>query len=453
MDHFSSVRFSNYKAFKNFSVSISDFNVLVGPNNAGKSTVIGAFRLLAEGLKKARRFNPTYIDAAIHRGWAYRVDLDEVPISLENVFTDYDDSEPASIEFQTTSGAKLRVVFPESDSCLLIPEAERPVRSRADFVSQFEIKLNFVPVLGPVEHNEQLYQKEAARRALQTHGASRNFRNIWYHYNENFDEFQELIRQTWRGIEIRAPEMRMIEGVPRLHMFCDEHRVAREIYWAGFGFQVWCQMLTFIAKAEAGSMLVIDEPDIYLHSDLQRQLIHLLKARDGDTLIATHSTEILAQSDPGDLVILDKSARNARRATSSAALRRVFSSLGSNLNPLLTQVGKTRRVVFVEGNDFGVLSSFARKIGKNDVANQVAFALLSPMVLGRRRLKISRKAWRQCLARRFFAQPSSTGTTDAIPQLRTSGRVWKGMLASFTFTNAKSLRTSCLSFLPWSGRC
>jgi hypothetical protein len=30
----------------------------------------------------------------------------------------------------------------------------------------------------------------------------------------------------------------------------------------------------------------------------------------------------------------------------------VFSSLGSQLNPTLTQLAKTRRVVFVEGHDF-----------------------------------------------------------------------------------------------------
>lgn len=32
-----SIRFRNYKAFRDYSISLNPFNVLVGPNNAGKS--------------------------------------------------------------------------------------------------------------------------------------------------------------------------------------------------------------------------------------------------------------------------------------------------------------------------------------------------------------------------------------------------------------------------------
>ena len=56
-----SVRFSRYKAFESFQIALHDFNVLVGPNNAGKSTIIGAFRILAEGLRRAKARNPTPI--------------------------------------------------------------------------------------------------------------------------------------------------------------------------------------------------------------------------------------------------------------------------------------------------------------------------------------------------------------------------------------------------------
>ncbi|MGD0947393.1 MAG: AAA family ATPase [Candidatus Binatia bacterium] len=51
---FTSVEFRNFKAFERFSVTLQDMNVLVGPNNSGKSTVIGAFRVLAAALRRAR---------------------------------------------------------------------------------------------------------------------------------------------------------------------------------------------------------------------------------------------------------------------------------------------------------------------------------------------------------------------------------------------------------------
>lgn len=57
-----SVKFSHYKAFKSFSLKLQDFNVLVGPNNAGKSTIVGAFRILSEGLRRARVKSPERVE-------------------------------------------------------------------------------------------------------------------------------------------------------------------------------------------------------------------------------------------------------------------------------------------------------------------------------------------------------------------------------------------------------
>ncbi len=38
-----SVKFKNYKAFKNYSVRIDKNNIFVGKNNQGKSTIIDSF--------------------------------------------------------------------------------------------------------------------------------------------------------------------------------------------------------------------------------------------------------------------------------------------------------------------------------------------------------------------------------------------------------------------------
>lgn len=46
------IHFDNYKIFNKFSVNLSDFDVLVGPNNSGKSTILGVFKILSEGIKK-----------------------------------------------------------------------------------------------------------------------------------------------------------------------------------------------------------------------------------------------------------------------------------------------------------------------------------------------------------------------------------------------------------------
>jgi predicted ATP-dependent endonuclease of OLD family len=160
-------------------------------------------------------------------------------------------------------------------------------------------------------------------------------------------------------------------------MFCPEERYPREIYWSGFGFQVWCQMLTFIVRAKKSSLLIIDEPDIYLHSDLQRQLVSLLKDIEPDVLIATHSTEIISEADPGDLLVVNKKRQSAKRIKNPSQIQDIFGALGSNLNLTLTQLAKSRRAVFVEGKDFQIFSAFSRMIGKQAVANRSDFAVIS----------------------------------------------------------------------------
>ena len=52
-----SIRFISYKAFPDFSIFAKDRNVLVGPNNAGKSTVLDAFRIAFDALRYSKRRN------------------------------------------------------------------------------------------------------------------------------------------------------------------------------------------------------------------------------------------------------------------------------------------------------------------------------------------------------------------------------------------------------------
>ena len=372
-----SVRFSRYKAFRDFSLALDGVNILVGPNNAGKSTAIGAFRILAEGIRKARAKSPTIVEGPRGQTHGYSLSLANIPIARENIFHNYEDDKPASVSFRLSTADSLLLFFPGRGVCNLICEINgRPITSPAAFRARFCLEIGLVPILGPVEHEEQLFQKEAAREALLSHRASRNFRNIWYHYPEAFDEFRALVRSTWPGMDIKKPEVDSSHDKPLLLMFCPEQRIDREIYWAGFGFQVWCQMLTFIVANRNSSLLVIDEPDIYLHSDLQRQLITILRSLGPDILIATHSTEIITEADPNEILVISKKAQSAKRVKDPAQLRSIFGTLGSNLNPFLTQVARTKRIVFVEGKDFQLFSRFAAKLGLRAVAMRSDFAVV-----------------------------------------------------------------------------
>lgn len=362
-----SIHFRNYKAFRDFSVGLKRFNVLVGPNNAGKSTVLGALRILIEALKTPRVKKPDYLPVRNQHVRGYQIKLHGLPISTENVFHNYDDSEAASVSFRLSNGNTLELVFPTREMCVLIPISERGVRSVTDFKRDFDVRISAVPVLGPLEHRERLFQKEAARLALSTTTASRNVRNIWYHYPEGFDEFRRAIQRTWPGMDVLRPEILRDESGPILTMFCTESRMDREIYWAGFGFQVWCQMLTFLLQAQNSSLVIIDEPDIYLHADLQRRFVDFALKMTPSILLATHSTEILSHVDPEHILYVDKTRKSAKRMKNPAQLQNVFTTLGSRLNPILSQVARHRCALFIEGNDMHLLYRFAKKLNLDQI--------------------------------------------------------------------------------------
>jgi hypothetical protein len=374
--HFLRVDFHRFKAFEQFSLHLRHFNILVGPNNAGKSTVIAAFRILASAMRKARSRKPEALRGPSGNTFGYKIDLSGISVAEENIFFNYDESEAASVKFLLSNKCDLTLYFPEREACFLIADSDKGApRTPTAFKKQFNCPIGFVPILGPVDHRESLFREAAARLALLNYTASRNFRNIWYHYPEKFEAFRELLRSTWPGMDIEPPVIDSYEK-PILHMFCPEERIPREIFWSGFGFQVWCQMLTHLVQSSERSLFLIDEPDIYLHSDLQRQLLGLLRNLGPDILIATHSTEIITEAETDDIVLVNKKRLHSKRIKHPSELTEVFTALGSNLNPILTQLAKTRRAVFVEGKDFQVIGKFARKLGFMRVANRSDFAVI-----------------------------------------------------------------------------
>ncbi|WP_256365906.1 ATP-dependent nuclease [Solimonas sp. K1W22B-7] len=363
-----SISFERFKAFRGYSLVLDGINILVGPNNSGKSTIVSAIRALASGLRVARSSEPVRVTLLSGMTPGYRVPESSLPISLENVHTDYEDTE-TSIVFALSNRNKLRLVFPAEGGCFLIPEAEGVrITSRAAFQKHFPITVACVPVLGPVEHREVRRERSTVLGGLSTHRASRHFRSYWHHFPEGFTEFSALVAQTWPGMEILPPEVSdPLKG--ELTMFCREDRIDRELYWVGFGFQVWCQMLTHLSRVSDATLVVVDEPEVYLHPDVQRQLLAILRELGPDVLLATHSTEIMAEADPSEIILVDKKSSRGLRLKDTAGVQRALEAVGSIQNITLTALARNRRVLFVEGiDDFRLLRRIARRLGLSNLS-------------------------------------------------------------------------------------
>ena len=365
-----SVKFRNFKALQDYSVSLRRMNVLVGPNNCGKSTVLSAFRLLEQALKtgRARRASSLVQTHREHSSYGHIISESTVPFSLENVRFNYDASD-SHIEFRYSNGNKLFFFFPVDGGVTMYWETEgRPVFTPPAFRNAFPDEVQVIPVLGPIEHEEEIVQDETLRRAAGTPRASRHFRNYWRQNPEGFDDFQNLVEKTWPGMSINRPE-RETAMDRRLTMFISENRIDRELYWSGLGFQIWCQLLTHISRCSEADLLVVDEPEVYLHPQIQRQLLGILRDVSPDILLATHSVEILSEADPNEILLVNKSLRSARRLQDIEGVQQAIDGIGSIQNVTLTELARYRRILFVEGsNDFKIIRRFAKLLGHEELA-------------------------------------------------------------------------------------
>lgn len=364
-----SVKFKNFKALQNYSVSLQRMNVLVGPNNSGKSTVLSAFRVLEQALRRARSRNASRVRTPSGRvSWGHNIPENTVPISLENVHSGYAESD-SSIEIRYSRGNKIHLLFPVDGGVMMSWEtAQKLPTTPSAFRKAFPDVVQTIPVLGPIEQHEAIVTDETVRRAAGTPVASRHFRNYWRKNPEGFEEFQSLVESTWPGMSIRLPERLDVLG-DRLTMFVSENRIDRELYWSGLGFQIWCQLLTHISRCAESDLLIVDEPEVYLHPEVQRQLLGILRDVRPDIVLATHSVEILSEADPGEILLVDKSQDFARRLREIEGVQPALDNIGSIHNLTLTELARNRRILFVEGlRDYKIIKKFARSLGFLELA-------------------------------------------------------------------------------------
>lgn len=364
-----SIRFTNFKSLRNYSVSLHDTNILVGPNNAGKSTIISALRILEVALRRAKSKNAERVNLPGDRlGYGHNISISQLSVSLENVATDYN-SEDSRIEFRLSNRNRLVLYFPNNGGCTLYWKVDGPtVTTASRFRAAFPVVVQVVPVLGPLEHNEAYVSEDTVKESLNTHRASRHFRNYWHYFPEGWDSFSTMIASTWPGMSIKKPEIDTKNR--QLAIFISEDRIDREIYWAGFGFQIWCQLLTHISRASNSTLLAIDEPEIYLHPDVQRQLLSILRQLPTDVILATHSVEIIGEADPAEILLVQKGKQSAQRLHDVEGMQFALASIGSAQNVTLAHLARTKKIVFVEGyKDFKTLRRFAKALGFEEISS------------------------------------------------------------------------------------
>jgi len=362
-----SVQFDNFKSLKRYSVSLKRFNVLIGPNNSGKSSILDAFRILNGAYRYASRLIPRSLMLPNDEmGYGYEIPESSIPIVIEHAHTDYNDL-PTTISFRYAEDKYLDLkFFKDHQPFLLLRTSGRLPSTVSAFRREFPLSLSIIPRLGHLEHEEGLNDQDYVNRNKGSHRAPGLLRNIWYYDQSHFDKFKKLVEESWPGMSIDLPS-RASSLSKKLVMFCKENGITRELFWVGSGFQIWVQLLTHNIKSEGMEIVVVDEPEIYLHPDLQRKIIDIFKSTGGKIILASHSVEIINEVDPDDVLIIDKGQRSARRLSDLEGMQEAVNLLGSTQNIHLARLARGKHILFVEGKDKLILSRLANIAGYSEM--------------------------------------------------------------------------------------
>lgn len=375
----------NFKGFEEFRIGFSSTSVLVGPNNAGKSTCIEALRGVAAMIAHARRLKPD---------WGYSVDRDvqvraytfsagDLPIEEENLRFEFTPNE-TRLECHLADGLGVIAVWPAEDegggrgSFFYLIAKDRPQpRSPVEVRPLFQ-PIGVVPQLAPIEHAEELLSHDYLTKTMASRLASRHFRNhLWEMKLEPveggrtaFDDFREFAAEWLPEVELVDVAVRSGGRGAELDVFYREGRSRKELVWAGDGVQVFLQILWHVHRLRTSPTIILDEPDVYLHADLQARVTRLLETYDVQVILATHSAEIVAEATPASVLLVDRGTRRAVRSPGGKALEDLSGAIGSHFNLRLARVLRSRVAVFVEGQDSKLLRSLARTVGADAFVNE-----------------------------------------------------------------------------------
>lgn len=137
----------------------------------------------------------------------------------------------------------------------------------------------------------------------------------------------------------------------------------RDLMVEGSGFLQWLSVFALATDPEI-DVLLLDEPDAHLHSSLQEQLLESLETitstTDKQILIATHSTEILRNADPADILHIRSGGQGGHYLTEERQKAGMLAGLGSDYAPRIDRAKRTKRILFVEGrSDVPILKALA----------------------------------------------------------------------------------------------
>ncbi len=191
-----------------------------------------------------------------------------------------------------------------------------------------------------------------------------------YKMLDDWAEIQNMVKR-WFSVELAEPKYEV--GVDT-QIVCEYKQDKRlyDIIAGGSGFHQALTLLAFLYGYNPTTML-LDEPDAHLHVNLQREILDYFERKSSERgvqfLIATHAEELVKGVDATRIVSLMN--QQPKRVLSATA---VLTAMADVSNNELTALMDAPVMLYVEGeSDQRVLRQWAKACGAQDIFDKVCF--------------------------------------------------------------------------------
>ncbi len=376
------IEIENFKTFgEKVHIDLSHPAVLIGPNNAGKTSVIQALALWNRGIQAwyAKKGQPGLKDKRerISAG-INRLNILEIPVLETRFFWNHTRVRRGNTPIPMTINVGLeykgnvfdcRLVFTQRDSeviyCRPCPATVGHEELLA-FAAGLQFSLLY-PMSG-IETDEPLVQEGRINVLMGQGQTAQVLRNLCFKVTENDTEYGTSdwksivdLMNTLFSVELKKPQLNAKRGnlILKYHQEGIDHEL--DISLAGRGLQQILLVLAYLYSHKR-SILLIDEPDAHLEILRQKQVYEILKdvAHDNQcqVVIATHSEVILDDAVETNLTLLISG--EAVNLATQVDMRHSLRTFG------IEHYYKAKilpRILYVEGStDLAILKALAKKL-------------------------------------------------------------------------------------------
>ncbi len=349
----------NFKGIRTLLTKFDPITLLVGANNSGKSTVLQAIRLFFYCIEKCGV--PTSAGKILLKKQVMPfssfglIPAHDIKDLIINGITPSDRKRGIYMLGKLYSGQKFDFTIYSAYSTLLVilpGDLSPKTMSKKDFDFASRQPL-YVPGFFGVVTKELLSTNQRVEELLGSGHHNEVLRNLILRLDSNnlsslASRLGSEFSVTFQGIQEDPNKVQFLKAAYREESL----RIPLDIVSAGSGFLQVLQILTHALQSPS-PILLLDEPDAHMHTQLQEHFINLLRAFASDhkmqIIMASHSETFSRTMDLSEIRLIDRKTNRSEQFYDPITMRAELNSHGVWPDePVLTEALRIKRVLLCE---------------------------------------------------------------------------------------------------------